>query len=102
MKMLEQLIIELAKSKKQVEDIKGNKSYLIINKDDEGLYVETKLSLEQYEKGETAISYFKVSFEILKNAWEKLIDVRKVKHEDFGQAGECNAFLVAFFLSFHL
>ncbi|PFJ52339.1 restriction endonuclease [Bacillus cereus] len=98
--MLEQLIIELAKSKKQVEDIKGNKSYLIINKDDEGLYVETKLSLEQYEKGETAISYFKVSFEILKNAWEKLIDVRKVKHEDFGQAGECNAFLVAFFSQF--
>ncbi|QWU43842.1 MrcB family domain-containing protein [Bacillus sp. NP247] len=98
--MLDQLIIELAKSKKQVEDIKGNKSYLIINKDDEGLYVETKLSLEQYEKGETAISYFKVSFEILKNAWEKLIDVRKVKHEDFGQVGECNAFLVAFFSQF--
>ncbi|PRD10970.1 restriction endonuclease [Bacillus sp. MYb56] len=98
--MLEQLIIELAKSTKQVEDIKGNKPYLVINKDDEGLYVETKLSLEQYEKGETAISYFKVSFEILKNAWEKLIDVRKVKHEDFGQAGECNAFLVAFFSQF--
>lgn len=98
--MLEQLIIKLAKSTKQVEDIKGNKPYLVINKDDEGLYVETKLSLEQYEKGETAISYFKVSFEILKNAWEKLIDVRKVKHEDFGQAGECNAFLVAFFSQF--
>ncbi|RAN91192.1 restriction endonuclease [Bacillus sp. SRB_28] len=98
--MLEQLIIELAKSTKQVEDIKGNKPYLVINKDDEGLYVETKLSLEQYEKGETAISYFKVSFEILKNAWGKLIDVRKVKHEDFGQAGECNAFLVAFFSQF--
>ncbi|MFK4310411.1 hypothetical protein ABH957_005135 [Bacillus sp. RC242] len=98
--MLEQLIIELAKSTKQVEDIKGNKPYLVINKDDEGLYVETKLSLEQYEKGETAISYFKVSFEILKNAWEKLIDVRKVKHEDFGKAGECNAFLVAFFSQF--
>ncbi|ETT74538.1 MrcB family domain-containing protein [Bacillus mycoides] len=95
--MLEQLIIELAKSTKQVEDIKGNKSYLVIKKDDAGLYVETKFSREQYEKGETTAPYFKVSFELLKNSWHKIIDMRTVKDGDFGQTGECNAFLVAFF-----
>ncbi|MBK5472886.1 MULTISPECIES: MrcB family domain-containing protein [Bacillus] len=95
--MLEQLIIELAKSTKQVEDIKGNKSYLIINKDDEGLYVEIKFSREQYENEEDALSYFKVGFELLKSAWGKFIAMRTIKGEDFGQANECNAFLVAFF-----
>lgn len=95
--MLDQLIIELAKSTKQVEDIKGNKSYLVIKKDDAGLYVETKFSREQYEKGETTAPYFKVSFELLKNSWHKIIDMRTVKDGDFGQTGECNAFLVAFF-----
>ncbi|MED0997162.1 hypothetical protein P4T34_16965 [Bacillus mobilis] len=47
--MLEQLIIELAKSTKQVEDIQSDKTYLIINKDDEGLDVEIKFSRERYE-----------------------------------------------------
>ncbi|WJE21186.1 DUF3578 domain-containing protein [Bacillus cereus] len=98
--MLDQLIIELAKSTKQVEDIKGNKSYLVVKKDDEGLYVETKFSREQYEKGEAAASYFKVSFELLKNDWQKFIDMRTVKSEDFGQASECNTFLIAFFSRF--
>ncbi|UOB93642.1 hypothetical protein BTI679_09590 [Bacillus wiedmannii] len=93
--MLEQLIIELAKLTKQVEDINGDKTYLVINKDDEGLYVEAKFSREQYE-GE-ATPYFKVSFEILKDAWRKFIAMRTVKSEDFGQASECNTFLVAFF-----
>ncbi|PFD31299.1 restriction endonuclease [Bacillus cereus] len=95
--MLDQLIIELAKSTKQVEDIQGDKTYLIINKDDEGLDVEIKFLREQYEKEEEASSYFKVSCELLKNAWGKFIDMRTVKSEDFGQASECNAFLVAFF-----
>lgn len=98
MKMLEQLIIELAKSTKQVEDIQGDKAYLIINKDNEKeLNVEIKFSREQYENEEDASSYFKVSFELLKNAWKKFIDMRTVKSENFGQASECNAFLVAFF-----
>ncbi|PES81327.1 restriction endonuclease [Bacillus cereus] len=95
--MLEQLIIELAKSTKQVENIQGDKNYLIINKDDEGLDVEIKLSREQYEKEEEVSSYFKVSFELLKNAWGKFINMRTVKSEDFGQASESNTFLVAFF-----
>ncbi|PFS14034.1 restriction endonuclease [Bacillus cereus] len=95
--MLEQLIIELAKSTKQVENIQGDKNYLIINKDDEGLDVEIKLSCEQYEKEEEVSSYFKVSFELLKNAWGKFINMRTVKSEDFGQASESNTFLVAFF-----
>jgi len=94
MKMLEQLIIELAKSMKQVEDINGDKTYLIINKDDEGLDVEMKISRGQYEE---EASYFKVSFELLKNTLEKFIAMRTVKSENFGQAGECNAFLLAFF-----
>lgn len=98
--MLEQLIIELAKSTKQVEDIKGDKTYLVINKDDGDLDIEIKFLREQYEK-ETS-SYFKVSSELLKDAWKKFIDMRTVKSEDFGQASECNAFLVAFFSSFHL
>ncbi|OFD40563.1 MrcB family domain-containing protein [Bacillus mycoides] len=93
--MLEQLIIELAKSTKQVEDINGDKTYLVINKDDEGLYVEAKFLREQYE--EEASPYFKVSFEILKDAWRKFIAMRTVKSEDFGQASESNTFLVAFF-----
>ncbi|PEJ68332.1 MrcB family domain-containing protein [Bacillus wiedmannii] len=93
--MLEQLIIELAKLTEQVEDINGDKTYLVINKDDEGLYVEAKFSREQYE--EEAPLYFKVSFEILKDAWRKFIAMRTVKSEDFGQASECNTFLVAFF-----
>ena len=93
--MLEQLIIELAKLTEQVEDINGDKTYLVINKDDEGLYVEAKFSSEQYEEG--ASPYFKVSFEILKDAWRKFIAMRTVKSEDFGQASECNTFLVAFF-----
>ncbi|WP_342718360.1 DUF3578 domain-containing protein [Bacillus paramycoides] len=93
--MLEQLIIELAKLTKQVEDINGDKTYLVINKDDEGLYVEAKFSREQYD--EEAPPYFKVSFEILKDAWRKFIAMRTVKSEDFGQASECNTFLVAFF-----
>jgi len=97
MKMLEQLIIELAKSTKQVENIQGDKNYLIINKDDEGLDVEIKLSREQYEKEEEVSSYFKVSFELLKNAWGKFINMRTVKSEDFGQVSESNTFLVAFF-----
>ncbi|GAB6448615.1 hypothetical protein bcgnr5390_52030 [Bacillus luti] len=92
--MLEQLIIELAKSMKQVEDINGDKTYLIINKDDEGLDVEMKISRGQYEE---EASYFKVSFELLKNTLEKFIAMRTVKSENFGQAGECNAFLLAFF-----
>ncbi|SEB05214.1 MrcB family domain-containing protein [Bacillus nitratireducens] len=95
--MLEQLIIELAKSTKQVENIQGDKNYLIINKDDEGLDVEIKLSREQYEKEEEVSSYFKVSFELLKNAWGKFINMRTVKSEDFGQVSESNTFLVAFF-----
>lgn len=94
MKMLEQLIIELAKSMKQVEDINGDKTYLIINKDDEGLDVEMKISRGQYEE---EASYFKVSFELLKNTLEKFMAMRTVKSENFGQAGECNAFLLAFF-----
>ncbi|MED3394446.1 MrcB family domain-containing protein [Bacillus wiedmannii] len=93
--MLEQLVIELAKLTKQVEYINGDKTYLVINKDDEGLYVEAKFSREQYE-GE-APPDFKVSFEILKDAWRKFIAMRTVKSEDFGQASECNTFLVAFF-----
>ncbi|QEL67387.1 MULTISPECIES: DUF3578 domain-containing protein [unclassified Bacillus cereus group] len=92
--MLEQLIIELAKSMKQVEDINGDKTYLIINKDDEGLDVEMKISRGQYEE---EASYFKVSFELLKNTLEKFMAMRTVKSENFGQAGECNAFLLAFF-----
>ncbi|EEM00732.1 5-methylcytosine-specific restriction enzyme [Bacillus mycoides DSM 2048] len=95
MKMLEQLIIELVKLTKQVEDINDDKTYLVINKDDEGLYVEAKFSREQYEK--EAPPYFKASFEILKDAWRKFIAMRTVKSEDFGQASECNTFLVAFF-----
>ncbi|MGG0456470.1 MrcB family domain-containing protein [Bacillus mycoides] len=95
--MLDQLIIELAKSTKQIEDINGDKTYLVINKDDEGLYVEAKLSREQYENEEEASSYFKVSFELLKNSWHKIINMRTVKGEDFGQASECNAFLLVFF-----
>ena len=67
--MLEQLIIELAKSMKQVEDINGDKTYLIINKDDEGLDVEMKISRGQYEE---EASYFKVSFELLKTLWKSL------------------------------
>lgn len=98
MKMLEQLIIELAKLMKQVEEINGDKTYLVINKDDEGLYVEDKFSREQYD--EEAPSYFKVSFEILKDAWRKFIAMRTVKSEDFGQASECNTFMVAFFSQF--
>lgn len=94
MKMLEQLIIELAKSMKQAEDINGDKTYLIINKDDEGLDVEMKISRGQYEE---EASYFKVSFELLKNTLEKFMAMRTVKSENFGQAGECNAFLLAFF-----
>ncbi|WP_242242360.1 MrcB family domain-containing protein [Bacillus cereus group sp. BfR-BA-01309] len=93
--MLEQLIIELAKSIKQVGDIKGDKTYLVINKDDEGLYVEAKFLHEQYE--EEVPPYFKVSFGIFKDAWRKFIAMRTVKNEDFGQASECNTFLVAFF-----
>ncbi|MFB7349551.1 MrcB family domain-containing protein [Bacillus thuringiensis] len=93
--MLEQLIIELAKLMKQVEEINGDKTYLVINKGDEGLYVEDKFSREQYD--EEAPSYFKVSFEILKDAWRKFIAMRTVKSEDFGQASECNTFMVAFF-----
>ncbi|MEH7420638.1 MrcB family domain-containing protein [Bacillus thuringiensis] len=96
--MLEQLIIELAKLMKQVEEINGDKTYLVINKDDEGLYVEDKFSREQYD--EEAPSYFKVSFEILKDAWRKFIAMRTVKSEDFGQASECNTFMVAFFSQF--
>ncbi|MBG9753568.1 restriction endonuclease [Bacillus thuringiensis] len=96
--MLEQLIIELAKLMKQVEEINGDKTYLVINKGDEGLYVEDKFSREQYD--EEAPSYFKVSFEILKDAWRKFIAMRTVKSEDFGQASECNTFMVAFFSQF--
>ncbi|PGT11595.1 restriction endonuclease [Bacillus cereus] len=95
--MLDQLIIELAKTMKQVEDIKGDKTYLVINKDDKGLDVEKNFSREQCEKEEGAPSYFKVSFELLKNAWGKFINMRTVKSEDFGQASESNTFLVAFF-----
>ncbi|MGD2276279.1 MrcB family domain-containing protein [Bacillus wiedmannii] len=95
--MLDQLIIELAKTTKQVEGIKGNKTYWIINKDDKGLDVQTKTSSGQYAKEEEARSYFNVSFELLKDAWGKLIAMRTVKSEDFGQVSECNAFLVAFF-----
>ncbi|PGW29505.1 MrcB family domain-containing protein [Bacillus cereus] len=95
--MLEQLIIELAKSMKQVEDINGDKTYLIINKDDEGLDVEMKISRGQYEE---EASYFKVSFELLKNILEKFMAMRTVKSENFGQAGECNTFLLAFFSQF--
>lgn len=95
--MLEQLIIELAKSMKQAEDINGDKTYWIINKDDKGLDVQTKTSSGQYAKEEEAPSYFNVSFELLKNAWRKLIAMRTVKSEDFGQVSECNTFLVAFF-----
>lgn len=94
MKMLEQLIIELAKLTEQVEDINDDKTYLVINKDDEGLYVEAKFSREQYE--EEASPYFKVSFEILKDACRKFIAMRTVKSEDFGQTGECSTFLVTF------
>lgn len=94
MKMLEQLIIELAKSMKQAEDINGDKNYLIINKDDEGLDVEVKISRGQYED---EVSYFKVSFELLKNTLEKFMAMRTVKSENFGQTSECNAFLLAFF-----
>ena len=95
--MLEQLIIELAKTTKQVEDIKGDKTYWIINKDDKGLDVQTKTSSGQYAKEEEAPSYFNVSFELLKNAWGKFIAMRTVKSEDFGQVSECNVFLLAFF-----
>ncbi|ASI76590.1 DUF3578 domain-containing protein [Bacillus pacificus] len=94
--MLEQLIIELAKTTRQVEDIKGDKTYWIINKDDKGLDVQTKTSSGQYAKEEEP-SYFNVSFELLKNAWGKIIAMRTVKSEDFGQVSECNAFLLAFF-----
>ncbi|PGB56186.1 MrcB family domain-containing protein [Bacillus toyonensis] len=93
--MLEQLIIELAKSTKQVEDINSDKTYLVRNKDNGDLDVEIKFSREQYEK--EALSYFKVSSELLKNAWQKFIDIRTVKREDFGQASEMNNFLVTFF-----
>lgn len=93
--MLDEFIIELAKITKQAEDVKGDKTYLVINKDDGDLDIEIKFLREQYEK-ETS-SYFKVSSELLKNAWKKFIDMRTVKSEDFGQASECNAFLVAFF-----
>lgn len=96
MKMLEQLIIELAKTTKQVEDIKGDKTYWIINKDDKGLDVQTKTSSGQYAKEEEP-SYFNVSFELLKNAWGKIIAMHTVKSKDFGQVSECNAFLLAFF-----
>ncbi|PEI89500.1 restriction endonuclease [Bacillus toyonensis] len=93
--MLEQLIIELAKSTKQVEDINSDKTYLVRNKDNGDLDVEIKFSREQYEK--EALSYFKVSSELLKNAWQKFIDIRTVKRADFGQASEMNNFLVTFF-----
>ncbi|GAB6478779.1 hypothetical protein bcgnr5371_50550 [Bacillus cereus] len=93
--MLEQLISELAKSTKQVEDINSDKTYLVRNKDNGDLDVEIKFSREQYEK--EASSYFKVSSELLKNAWQKFINIRTVKREDFGQASEMNNFLVAFF-----
>lgn len=95
MKMLEQLIIELAKLTKQVEDINSDKTYLVRNKDNGDLDVEIKFLREQYEK--EASSYFKVSSELLKNAWQKFIDIRTVKREGFGQASEMNNFLVAFF-----
>ncbi|KXY11898.1 MrcB family domain-containing protein [Bacillus paranthracis] len=94
--MLDQLIIELAKTTKQVEDIKGDNTYWIINKDDKGLDVQTKTSSGQYAKEEEP-SYFNVSFELLKNAWGKIIAMRTVKSKDFGQVSECNAFLLAFF-----
>lgn len=97
MKMLEKLIIELVQSMKQVEDIKGDKTYWVINKDDKGLDVQTKTSSGQYAKEEEAPSYFNVSFELLKNVWGMLIAMRTVKSEDFGQVSECNAFLLAFF-----
>ncbi|KOS30084.1 restriction endonuclease [Bacillus anthracis] len=92
--MLEQLIIELAKSMKQAEDLNGDKNYFIVNKDDEGLDVEVKISCGQYED---EVSYFKVSFELLKNTLEKFMAMRTVKSENFGQTSECNAFLLAFF-----
>ncbi|MDA1762586.1 DUF3578 domain-containing protein [Bacillus cereus] len=93
--MLDQLIIELVKTTKQVEDINSDKTYLVRNKDNGDLDVEIKFSREQYEK--EASSYFKVSSELLKNAWQKFIDIRTVKRKDFGQASEMNNFLVAFF-----
>ena len=40
--MLEQLIIELAKLTKQVEDINGDKNYLVRNKDNRELEIEIK------------------------------------------------------------
>ena len=48
--MLEQLIMELAKSTKQVGDINGDKTYLVINKDDGDLDIEIKFLREQYER----------------------------------------------------
>ena len=48
--MLEQLIIELAKLTEQVEDINGDKTYLVINKDDERLYVEAKFYVSNMKR----------------------------------------------------
>lgn len=48
--MLEQLIMELAKSTKQVGDINGDKTYLVINKDDGDLDIEIKFYVSNMKR----------------------------------------------------
>ncbi|MCI0766009.1 DUF3578 domain-containing protein [Bacillus sp. TL12] len=95
--MLDQLIIEFAKVINHVNDINNSKSYLIIKTDDEGLYVETELLREKYERGEESQPYFMVTIETLQQAWQKFINIRAVTSEDLGQTSKHNAFLMVFF-----
>lgn len=98
--MLETLLIEFSRRIKQVNDITTNKPNWIKKIDDKGLYVETESSREKYERGEESQPYFVITFQLLRKAWQELIDIRKVTADKFAQASEQGAFLIAFFSQF--
>jgi 5-methylcytosine-specific restriction enzyme B len=96
-KMLDKLLIELAKQVDCIYTLSSNEPIWITKVDSNGLYVETEKSREKLKNGEQDKPWEYIPFDFIRTGWKEFIEVRTANSKDFIITKERSSFLLAFF-----
>jgi 5-methylcytosine-specific restriction enzyme B len=96
-KMLEKLLIELAKQVDCIYTLSSNEPIWITKVDSNGLYVETEKSREKLINGEQDKPWEYIPFDFIRTGWKEFIEVRTANSKDFIKTKGRSSFLLAFF-----
>ncbi len=96
-KMLEKLLIELAKKVDCIYTLSSNNPNWITKVDSNGFYVETEKSREKFNNGEQDKPWEYIPFDFIRTGWNEFIKVRTANSKDFIKTKGRSSFLMAFF-----